>query len=97
MVIIGLERGYREGGLVAMCAALCRSAEGCGELVELSFCAGILRVLKEAMWKSFVPRGTFGRRLGRGWDDKWESPNIVGVSFPEGARQRTAQAVFRRP
>jgi hypothetical protein len=41
MVIIGVEEGYREGALVAMRASLCRSAERCGELVELSFYAGI--------------------------------------------------------
>ncbi len=61
MVIIGVKEGYREGGLMAMRVSLCRNAEGCGELVELSFCAGILRVSAAAVWKSFVPRGTFRR------------------------------------
>jgi hypothetical protein len=64
MVIIGVKEGYRVGGFVAMHAALCRSAEGCGELVELSFCAGFLGFLAGAVWKSFVPRGTLRRLKG---------------------------------
>src|ERR1700733_2086939 len=43
---------------MAMPGGLCRSAAGCGELVERRFCYAIERVLKETMWKSFVPRGT---------------------------------------
>src|SRR5580704_13955510 len=38
MVIICVRRGYREAGPVAMRAGLCRSAGGCGELVEDVFC-----------------------------------------------------------
>jgi hypothetical protein len=42
MVIIGVEEGYRVRDFVAMRVSLCRSAEGCGERVELAFCAVFL-------------------------------------------------------
>jgi hypothetical protein len=62
MVIIGVEEGYREGALVAMRAGLCRSAECCGELVELSFYAGIWRVFTGGVWKSLFHVERFAQR-----------------------------------
>jgi hypothetical protein len=59
MVIIDVRRRVSggEGGCNADVAV--QNCGGCGELVECCFCFGISGVSGGAMWKTFVPRGTF--------------------------------------
>jgi hypothetical protein len=58
MVIIDVKEGYPGGCLRGNAGTLCRSEQGCGELVEVLFYRGISRVLAAANVE-IVPRGTF--------------------------------------
>jgi hypothetical protein len=78
MVIICVRRRVSGGGFGGNADGLCRSAEGCGELVEGVFCGGILRVLRGTLWKSFVPRGTLSIFLGKIRQKRPPTNRLVG-------------------